>query len=69
VLPSSFVPVAVTVLVAVIVTSCQFCQFYGVLACSSDAPILRQFCGDAQLLSGFLHCWFALLNRACSRLY
>jgi hypothetical protein len=37
----------VAVAVAVAVTSYQLCQFCGVLSCSSDVPILRQFCGDS----------------------
>jgi hypothetical protein len=57
VFPSCFVPitvaiivgVVVTVVVTVTVTSCQLCQFCGVLSCSSDAPILRQFYGVVQL--------------------
>jgi hypothetical protein len=53
VLPSCFVlvAIAITVVVAVTivvaVTNYQLCQFCGALSCSSDAPILRQFCGVA----------------------
>jgi len=41
------VAIAITIAVAVVVaiSSYQLCQFRGALSCSSDVPILHQFCG------------------------
>jgi hypothetical protein len=43
------VVVTVAVVVTIVVTSCQLRQFCGALSFSSDAPILHQFYGVAQL--------------------